>query len=288
MWSHEGEHDPPQHPALHALGAVAQTSLWTLYHRAAAATRTPPLLADPMAVELAARYGRALATRFGPPSALAEQYLALRARMYDTATIDFLQRHPAATVITLGEGMETQFWRVDNGTARWLSVDQPEVIELRRALLPHGPRQHTIACSVTDPRWTGHPVAEPPVLIVAQGLLMYLKPAQAAALVRLCTHRFPRSVMLYDTLPRAAAFLAGRVLSRGGTFRFPTLHGTPGPFARQLTRAESFPRRSGITVRSIGPYAVGPRALARPVSAAQALPLVRTMLLPALIRLDIP
>ena len=33
--------------------------------------------------------------------------------------------HPAGTVVALGEGLETQFWRPDNGRVRWLSVDLP-------------------------------------------------------------------------------------------------------------------------------------------------------------------
>jgi hypothetical protein len=31
----------------------------------------------------------------------------------------FLVEHPEGTVVALGEGLETQFWRVDNGLVRW-------------------------------------------------------------------------------------------------------------------------------------------------------------------------
>ncbi|MBB5120332.1 O-methyltransferase involved in polyketide biosynthesis [Streptomyces eurocidicus] len=222
---------------------------------------------------------------FGRPHHVAEQYLARRARMYDAATTRFLRRHPGATVIALGEGLETQFWRADNGTAHWLSVDRPEVIELRRAVLPHGPRQHAVACSVTDPRWTDHAVARPPSLIAAQGLFMYLRPPQAAALIRLCVRRFPRSVLLFDTLPHVTAHLAPYALTRGGTFRFPTLRGAIRPSALRLGDTG---QRHAVTVRSIGPYAIGPRATARLILAAQRSWPVREALLPALVRLDIP
>lgn len=285
MWSHDGERGPSQHHAPYALAPVAQTSLWTLHHRAAAARRDPPLLTDPAAVELADRCVWPLRTWFGRPNHVAEQYLARRARMYDAATTLFLRRHPGATVITLGEGLETQFWRADNGTAHWLSVDRPEVIELRRAVLPHGPRQHAVACSVTDPRWTDHAVARPPLFIAAQGLFMYLRPRQAAALIRLCARRFPRSVLLFDTLPHATARLAPYALTRGGTFRFPALRGATRPSALRLGETG---RRQAVTVRSIGPYTIGPRAVAWPVLAAQRSWPVREALLPALVRLDIP
>lgn len=50
-------------------------------------------------------------------------------------------------VVALSEGLETQFWRLDNGRARWLTVDLPETIELRRRLRPHGPRRGLGAAS---------------------------------------------------------------------------------------------------------------------------------------------
>jgi O-methyltransferase involved in polyketide biosynthesis len=40
----------------------------------------------------------------------------------------FLAANPDGTVVALGEGLETQFWRVDNGRVRWLTVDLPETI----------------------------------------------------------------------------------------------------------------------------------------------------------------
>ena len=58
-------------------------------------------------------------------------------------------------MVALGEGLETQFWRVDNGSVLWLTVDLPEVVELRRQLLPSDPRARAIAGSALDPAgWT--------------------------------------------------------------------------------------------------------------------------------------
>lgn len=36
-------------------------------------------------------------------------------RAFDDAVRDFLAAHPDGTVVTLAEGLETQYWRVDNG-----------------------------------------------------------------------------------------------------------------------------------------------------------------------------
>jgi O-methyltransferase involved in polyketide biosynthesis len=39
-------------------------------------------------------------------------------------------------VVALGEGLETQFWRLDNGRVRWLTVDLPDTMDLRHCWAP--------------------------------------------------------------------------------------------------------------------------------------------------------
>ena len=92
------------------LGAVPETALWTLYNRAAEAARPDAVIDDPLAVELVGRIDFPFAERFGPPRL--GQWQALRARCFDRALARFLDAHPGATVVALGEGLETQFWRV--------------------------------------------------------------------------------------------------------------------------------------------------------------------------------
>jgi O-methyltransferase involved in polyketide biosynthesis len=88
--------------------------------------------------------------RFGQAHPLLAQAQALRARRFDLEITRFLTTHPAATVVVLGDGLETQFWRVDNGQARWLSVDLAETVDARRRLLPASERQWTVACLALD------------------------------------------------------------------------------------------------------------------------------------------
>jgi O-methyltransferase involved in polyketide biosynthesis len=61
--------------------------------------------------------------------------------------------HAAGTVVALGERLKTQFWRLDNGQVRWLTVDLPEIVELRQPLLPDGPRQSSHSGSALDLKW---------------------------------------------------------------------------------------------------------------------------------------
>jgi O-methyltransferase involved in polyketide biosynthesis len=121
---------------------------------------------------------------------------------FDREIRRFLAASPGATVVALGEGLETQFWRVDDGAVRWVTVDLPESVALRDALLPREPRMTTIAGSALDLAWTDAVDAGRPVLVTAQGLLMYLERADVHGLLAACAERFPGQATLFDTVPR--------------------------------------------------------------------------------------
>jgi O-methyltransferase involved in polyketide biosynthesis len=192
-----------------ALGGVPETLLWTLYHRAAEARRGDAVLDDPLAVELVERIDYPFAQRFG--SGGFGQWQALRARCFDDEVRRFLDRHPDGTVVALGEGLETQFWRVDNGRVRWLTVDVPETIDLRERLLPDDPRRRAVAGSALDDAWLDEVDTERGVLMTAQGLLMYFERADVHALIARCAARLPGAGLVFDAVP---AWLSRRTRSR--------------------------------------------------------------------------
>ena len=173
------------HPANVAgveLEGVSETTLWTLYQRASEAAREDRVLHDPMAVDLIGAIDFPFEERFGASAGWA-QWQALRARTFDREVRRFLHDHPDGTVVALGEGLETQFWRVNNGRLRWISVDLAPVIELRRRLLPSSPRQDLLASSVVDGAWLDELDRGAGVMVTAQGLLMYLEPGQVHELI---------------------------------------------------------------------------------------------------------
>ncbi|MDH6140050.1 MULTISPECIES: class I SAM-dependent methyltransferase [Kitasatospora] len=183
------------------LDAVPETALWTLYQRAVEARRPEPLLDDPKAVELVDRIDYPFEERFGT-STLQAQLQALRVACFDREVADFLAREPRGTVVCLGEGLETQYWRVDNGRAQWLTVDLPESVALRERLLPPGPRQRYLAADATELGWTDEVDRSREVLVTAQGLCMYLQPAQVRALIAGCAERLPGGSLVLDAVPR--------------------------------------------------------------------------------------
>jgi O-methyltransferase involved in polyketide biosynthesis len=185
--------------AVHLEG-VSETTLWTLYHRASEAARPDRVLHDPMAVELVKAIDFPFEERFGTSGTWA-QWQALRARTFDREVRRFLHRHPEPTVVALGEGLETQFWRVNDGRVRWVSVDLPAVIELRRRLLPASPNVELVESSVAGGSWLDAVGPTSGVLVTAQGLLMYLERGQVHELLDGCASRLAAG-LLFDAVPR--------------------------------------------------------------------------------------
>jgi O-methyltransferase involved in polyketide biosynthesis len=191
------------------LSGVPETLLWNLGRRAAAARTGASRLEDPLAIEVADR----LQYDFTDASRGASWH-AVRVATFDDAVRGFLSQHPAGTVAALGEGLETQFWRLDNGRMRWLSVDLPAISDLRRRVLPDGPRQRSYAGSALDQGWLNQLDPAAPVLVTAQGLLVYFQRNEVHELITAIAERLPGSSFVFDVVPEKMLELARRAPGR--------------------------------------------------------------------------
>jgi O-methyltransferase involved in polyketide biosynthesis len=198
------------------LGGVPETLLWTLYHRAAEAHRPDAVLQDPKAVELVERLDYPFEERFGSGGGLG-QWPALRVCCFDREIRRFVAQKPGGTVVALGEGLETQFWRVDDGTVQWIGVDVPETVELRADLLPDSSRRRSVAGSALDERWMDEVDAARPVLVTAQGLFMYFELEDVHRLVRAIAARFAGGALLFDAMAKWLSRASRRGGVRGGS-----------------------------------------------------------------------
>ncbi|MGD2148462.1 MAG: class I SAM-dependent methyltransferase, partial [Anaerolineae bacterium] len=134
-----------------------------------------------------------------------------RAKMIDTVTLAFLEQHPGGVVVQLGSGLDSRFWRVDDGLVTWYDLDMPPVVELRRQLFTAPERYHLLAASVTDLAWVDSVAAGGrPVLVVAEGLLMYLAEDEVRRLVLRLTDAFPGCRLIADVFSRLTACSAAR------------------------------------------------------------------------------
>ncbi|WP_319435621.1 class I SAM-dependent methyltransferase [Mycobacterium sp. RTGN5] len=207
------------------LGGVSETALMTLNGRAHQAGLPGAILHDPMAIKLVDSIDFDF-DKFGRKG----QEMALRSLAVDACAVEYLSRHPKATVVALAEGFQTSFWRLTEAVPdpqfEWLSVDLAPVIELRERLLPSSPRITALGQSALDYSWMDRVNTDNGVFITAEGLLMYLQPKEAMDLIVQCAKHFPGGQMFFDLPPVFVKRLAPKGLKSSRHYRVP-----PMPFS---------------------------------------------------------
>ena len=201
------------------LADVSETMLWSLHNRASEARRPDGVLVDPESVRIHSAINYDFARHFGDPLGS----LAARAAEIDRALRSWLERHPDGTIVSLGEGLETQSLRVDNGRMRWLSVDLPDAIRLRERFLAPTDRFRHVAASALDPVWMDAVDPSSGVFVVAQGLLMYLDPERVRQLFAGIINRFVGAELVFDTIPRWFSHMTLLGLNQTASYRLPPM-----------------------------------------------------------------
>jgi O-methyltransferase involved in polyketide biosynthesis len=185
------------------LSGAAQTMLATLYLKALDADFDRPVLGDRYAKEAVSRLDYdfreiGITARWAP-------LITVRTAQYDIWARQFLAVYPQCTVVHLGCGLDSRVFRLDPGPGvQWYDLDYPEVIALRQKIYPTRPRYHLIARSATDPSWFEEIPADRPVLLMAEGISMYLTEDEGVALLRRVVERFPSGELQVDFYNRLA------------------------------------------------------------------------------------
>jgi hypothetical protein len=193
--------------------------LWALHNRASEARKPNGVLTDLESVRIHELIDYDFTGHFGDPLGS----LAARAAEIDRALRSWLEHHPDGCVVSLGEGLETQSRRVDNGRMHWLSVDLPDAIRLRERFLAPSDRFRHIAASALDPVWMDAVDPSSGVFIVAQGLLMYLDPERVERLFTSVADRFPGTEIIFDTVPCWFSHLTMLGLNQTIHYRLPAM-----------------------------------------------------------------
>ena len=166
---------------------VVDTLFVPMLGRIYASEHCPQILYDKKALELKNKL----------PSDLIEQnkqnqYTLLasasRSANMDRFVRSFLERRPDGVIVQLGCGLETTYYRCDNGKTRWYAVDLPHVIDYRWELLPESEREFYISSDAFEKDWiikVRNDVLEAPVLVTAGGLFHYFEENKVISLLRM-------------------------------------------------------------------------------------------------------
>ena len=178
------------------LSGVPETMLQTLYARAKE-TRTRGAIRDEKAAALVERidYDFSLADK----DAAMHSGVIARTIVLDRLVEGFLAQHQSAAVVNLACGLDTRCYRVE-GYGRWYNLDLPETMAVREKLLPESGTISQITMSAMED-W-GSEISEQnvPVLIVIEGLTMYLSERNIQRIFTVISSRFSNATVFVETM----------------------------------------------------------------------------------------
>lgn len=168
---------------------VPETMLQTMYARAVYSQKPDHKFYDGKAIEIAQalNYDFSMADK----DALMGNGVLARTILLDRMVKQFIDENPNGTVVNIAYGLDTRFYRVDNGSVRWYNLDLPETIAVRRRFLREEGRVSMIPCSAMDPSWTDWITQDgEQVLVVIEGLSMYLTQREIEQILSIIASRF--------------------------------------------------------------------------------------------------
>lgn len=143
---------------------------------------------------------------------------AVRSANMDRYIQQFLKKNPGGIIAELGCGLETAFYRNDNGKTLWYEVDLPAVIEYRRSLLGMQERDQAISADAFGSEWIEqirekHPDA--PILVTANGLFYYFEQEKVLELFR-TLKKYGNIEIVFDTVTAAGTKQMSRYMKQAG------------------------------------------------------------------------
>ena len=183
------------------IGIVEDTLFVPMAGRIYASENCPQILYDQKALSLKGRLPARLLER-GRQNQYTLLASAVRSANMDRDIRAFLRRRPEGVIAELGCGLETTYYRDENGHTRWYAVDLPDVMEYRKTLLPEPEWQTYIAGDAFSADWLRRAREEnpdAPLLVTAGGLFHYFEEEKVLAFLQML-RGFGDIEIVFDTV----------------------------------------------------------------------------------------
>ncbi len=222
-----------------AIEHVSDTARWVAIYRAMESERPDALFRDPYARRLAGERGEQIVAAM-PKGRSWAWPMIVRTRVLDELILRAIDRDGVGTVLNLAAGLDTRPYRLPlTRSLRWIDVDLPNVIAYKREQLAGEPAACALeyaALDLTDVArrralFSQVGVAARQVLVVAEGLLVYLTAEQVGELAADLREQAPFRWWLIDLAsPRLLRMLEktwGKRLAAGNApMKFAPAEGT--------------------------------------------------------------
>lgn len=185
------------------LQEVSETLLITVYLRNLETQRKNGIIKDDKSVEIVNSINyNYVKYDFQYASKLNQALIAIRTEIIDKFVENFISQYPNATIINLGTGLCTRFFRVDNGLINWYGIDLPKVKPIWDDLIGESERYKYFTYSIFDFDWIEKikEIQSEKILFIAEGILMYFSEQEVKHLINTVQCNFPESEIIFDSL----------------------------------------------------------------------------------------
>jgi O-methyltransferase involved in polyketide biosynthesis len=132
--------------------------------------------------------------------------LSIRGALIDDFVTQYLSDHPDSTVLYLGCGLDSRAKRLGYPSKLWYDLDFPEVINIKKQLFAETETYRYVPSSVTDWNWMEKiETHNRPILVIAEGLLMYLNEQDIQALFVKMRDKFKEATLIFDAYSETTA-----------------------------------------------------------------------------------
>ena len=131
-------------------------------------------------------------------------YMSARAMIIDEICNDYIANHLDAVIVHIGCGMDSRPLRVTQSYKKWYDVDFESVISLRKNYYSENKKYTMIGKSATDLTWIDEIIPTSEILIIAEGLTMYLTEDEIKSIIERLNSRFGKVKILFDAYSKKA------------------------------------------------------------------------------------
>lgn len=197
-------------------GSIQETLLLPLWGRAYETQKNNPKLIDKKAVEIIEKIDYDFST-IEKTQSMSQYGWVARSLHTDRLALEFIDKHPEATIVNIGCGLDTTFSRIDNGKIICYELDLPDVIALRKNFYEDSDRHISIASSFLDTEWFEKINVRDGLLFLAGGVLYYFNEEQIKEFFIKTSDHFKRCDFFFDSLsPMGMKIAKKQVLKKGG------------------------------------------------------------------------
>ncbi|MDO5712792.1 MAG: class I SAM-dependent methyltransferase [Tissierellia bacterium] len=130
----------------------------------------------------------------------------------------FIQKHPMASIVNIGCGLDCLFPEINNGQIKFYNMDLPDVITFRENFYPLAQGEYHLSCNFLDDSFTKMIDfrKEHGVLFLMTGVIHYFPPKDIKKLIHIIGQHYPGAILLFDCKNISAMRKSNREIAKKG------------------------------------------------------------------------